>query len=583
MAAVRVAPERVTMAAASEDRRRRWGAPLCAFLLPIVLLAPFANKAYHLDDPLSLWTAQHILQDPIRFFDYPLNWTGVEGPAYLVIKNPPLSMYYMAAIGAIFGWGEVPMHLAFLLPSAFASLGTYFVARRFCRQPLLASAAATLTPAVLISSSTVMTTVTMLAFYLWAIETWLRGLDSSRARWFFISAALMTASALSQYFGASTVPLMLAYTLLKRHKPGAWLLALAIPVVALLDYEAITRYLFGVGLFFDAGSYASLYRSSEQTPAWFRLLAGLVYTGGCVWTAFWFTPLYGRRVALAVVSLTGASVVLGWFLFESLLSGSAREGDEISRWSVSLHFGVFVVAGALGLGLALYDLWRERSPESVLLALWIFGAFAFAAIFNWTINARSLLGMAAPAAILAVRHLDRVRAVPLRSWVQWLPIAPMAALALVLVYADFTIANAGRAAARQLYQTLPAEAGRNVYMGHWGFQYYMQQGNARQFNLEGTQLSVGDMLILPDNNMRPFAVPEIYSHKYAYGFDVFPWASTWNFHVGAAYYSNTWGPFPYVLGHTTPERYAALVIDRDQLLKDPKLETLTEEDLVQPR
>ncbi len=307
MAADRVAPGRVTMPAASEGRRRAWAAPLFAFALPILLLAPFAGKAYHLDDPLSLWTAQHILQDPVGFFDYPLNWTGVEGPAYLVIKNPPLSMYYMAAVGGLFGWGEVPMHLAFLLPSAFASLGTYFVARRFCRQPLLASVAATLTPAVLVSSSNVMTTVTMLAFYLWAIETWLRGLDSRRVRWFFFSAALMSASALSQYFGASAVPLMLAYTLLKRHKPGAWLLALAIPVVALLDYEAITRRLFGVGLFLDAGRYASLYRASEQTPEWFRLLAGLVYTGGCVWTALWFTPFYGRRTALGVAVFAAAA------------------------------------------------------------------------------------------------------------------------------------------------------------------------------------------------------------------------------------------------------------------------------------
>jgi len=580
MAADRVTSGRVTTAAVSEGWRREWAAPLFAFVLPILLLAPFAGKAYHLDDPLSLWTAKHILQDPIRFFDYPLNWTGVEGPAYLVIKNPPLSMYYMAAVGACFGWGEVPMHLAFLLPSAFASLGTYYVARRFCGQPLLASVAATLTPAVLISSSNVMTTVTMLAFYLWAVETWLRGLDSGRVRWYFTSAALMTASALSTYFGASTVPLLLAYTVLKRQKPGVWLLALAIPIVALCDYEAITRHLFGVGLFLDAGSYASLYRAGEQTPAWIRLLTGLVYTGGCVWTAFWFVPFYGRRTTLGVALLGIAAAVLGWMLFETLLSASAREGDEIARASAAAHFGVFVAAGALCLGLALYDLWRERSPESALLALWVFGAFAFAAIFNWTINARSLLGMAAPAAILAVRQLDRVQVIPRRLWLRWLPIAPMSAVAMTLVYADYTIANAGRSAARDLYEKMPQGAGRNVYMGHWGFQYYMQQGNARQFDLRGTPLGVGDMLILPDNNMRPFPVGEIYSHQYTAGFDVFPWASTWNYHDGAAYYSNTWGPFPYVFGRSTIERYAALVIDRDTVLKDPKLDTLTEDDFV---
>jgi 4-amino-4-deoxy-L-arabinose transferase-like glycosyltransferase len=554
--------------------------PLCAAALPVLLLAPFANKAYHLDDPLSLWTAKNILQHPLRFFDYPVNWTGVEGPAYLVIKNPPLSMYYMAAVGAVFGWGEVPMHLAFLLPAALASLGTYYVARRFCREPMLACAAATLTPAVLVSSSTVMTTVTMLALYVWAIETWLRGLERGRDRWFFVSAALMSASALAQYFGASAAPLLLAYTLLKRPKPGWWIFALALPAVLLLGYEWLTRQLFGVGLFLEAGNYASIYRASEHTPSWLRLLIGLGYTGGCVWTAFWFTPLYGRRLTIALAALIVVGAAGGWFLYASLLQTAAREGGELPRASLAAHFGVFVAAGALVLGLALYDLWRERSPESVLLVLWVFGAFAFASIFNWTINARSLLGMAAPAAILAVRHLERVR--PLasgRPWLRWMPIAPMAVVALSLVYADFTIANGARNAAWHFNHKMPPGTGRKIFFGHWGLQYYMQQGGAQPFDLRGTHLAPGDVLILPDNNMRPFPVPEIYSHVYPITFKVFPWASTWNYHIGAAYYSGTWGPLPYVFGPAPTENYVGLLINRERDLKDPKLETLTAGDV----
>ncbi len=572
------------MAQAGSARLKAWGVPFCAAILPVLLLAPFANKAYHLDDPLSLWTAKHILEDPLRFFDYPVNWTGVEGAAYLVIKNPPLSMYYMAAVGAIFGWGETPMHLAFLLPAAMASLGTYYVARRFCREPMLACAAATLTPAVMVSSSTVMTTVTMLALYVWAIETWLRGLDTKRDRWFFVSAALMSASALSQYFGASTVSLLLAFTLLKRPRPGAWIIALALPVVVLLGYEWLTRQLFGVGLFFEAGNYASLYRASEQTPFALRLLSGLAYTGGCIWIAFWFAPLYGRRALIGLVALIVLSAAAGWFLHEALLEAAERQGSELPRATLAAHFGVFVAAGALVLGLALCDLWRERSPESVLLLLWVFGAFAFAAVFNWTINARSLLGMAAPAAILAVRQLERAR--PLESarrWLRWLPIAPMAVFALTLVYADFTIANSARNAARHFNREMPMGAGQKVFLGHWGFQYYMQQGGAKPIDLSGTQVGPGDALILPDNNMQSLVVPEIYSHRYPLEFKVFPWASTWNYHIGAAYYSGTWGPLPYVFGPAPSEKYVALLVDRAHELKDPKLEALTSGDLPERR
>lgn len=561
-----------------------WAAPVCAFVLPILLLAPFANKAYHLDDPLTLWTAQQIQKDPLRFFDYDMNWTGVEGKAYLVIKNPPLAMYYAAFVASVIGWGETGLHLAFLLPAAFASLGTYFVARRFCAQPLLACLAALFTPAVLISSSNVMTTVTMLAFYLWAVECWLRAIDRKSTPLFFLSGALMAASALSQYFGASTVPLLLAYTLIKRTRPGAWIAALAIPIAVILLYEFLTRRLFGIGLFFEAGNYASLYRASEDTPLVVRMLIGVMYTGGCIWIAFWFTPLYGRRLCIGTLVAIALAVLGGWFLHGTLVESATRVGTDLPRISAAIHFGLFAVAGALTLSLAAYDLYRARDSGAVLLFLWVFGAFAFAAVYNWTVNARSLLGMAAPAAILAVRQLERVRPASAPPWRAWLPIAPMAVVALVLVYADATIANAGRAAARHLMHEMPpAATGRTLYFGHWGFQYYMQRDGAEHVDLNGTQLDPGDVLVVPDNNMVAVTVPEIYSHRYPVDIPVFPWASTWNFHIGAAYYSNTWGPFPYLFTRAPAERYVALLIDRAHYLKDPRLENLTPEDVFGPQ
>jgi len=193
-------------------RRRAHIEALLAFVVPILLLAPFANKAYHIDDPLSLWTAQHILQDPIRFFDYEVNWTGVPGSASIIIKNPPLAMYYMALVGAVAGWGEAPMHLAFFLFAGLTGFGAYLLARRFCSDPLLAAGIAVLSPAVLVSASNVMTTIAMVALYVLAIEAWLRALDTNRAAWYVAAASLIIASTLAKYFGISAVPLLFAYT-----------------------------------------------------------------------------------------------------------------------------------------------------------------------------------------------------------------------------------------------------------------------------------------------------------------------------------------------------------------------------------
>ena len=92
---------------------------LC-FLLIIVIacLIPFCNKAFHIDDPLFIWTAKHILVNPIDFYGFSINWYGWEMPLYQVTKNPPLGSYYIALASLPFGFGEIP----FILPFSFQRL-----------------------------------------------------------------------------------------------------------------------------------------------------------------------------------------------------------------------------------------------------------------------------------------------------------------------------------------------------------------------------------------------------------------------------------------------------------------------------
>ena len=67
------------------------------------------------------------------------------------------------------------------------------------------------------------------------------------------------------------------------------------------------------------------------------------------------------------------------------------------------------MAGGLSvLAMALVDWWKRRTPESLLLALWVLGTFVFAAFLNWTINARSVLPLIPASGILIARRLDEL-------------------------------------------------------------------------------------------------------------------------------------------------------------------------------
>src|SRR6476660_6181476 len=174
----------------------------------IAALAPFLNKAFHIDDPLFLWMAQQIAHQPGDPYGFAVNWYVSNQPIFSIMQNPPLSSYYIALLASFFGWSEPAMHGAFLVPAIAAVLGTFFLARRLCNSPLLAALLLLFTPVFLVSATGVMCDVWLLALWVWSVESWLRGLERHSYRFLLLASVLAAAAALTKYFGASLVPLL---------------------------------------------------------------------------------------------------------------------------------------------------------------------------------------------------------------------------------------------------------------------------------------------------------------------------------------------------------------------------------------
>jgi hypothetical protein len=144
-----------------------------------------------------------------------------------------------------------------------------------------------------------------------------------------------------------------------------------------------------------------------------------------------------------------------------------------------------LVVGVLLLVLAA-ESWRRRpDAQSALLGLWLVGTIVFTAFFNWTVAARVLLPAVFPAALLVVRAADdrpSPRAGP--AALGWAAL-PVAGLSLVLALADMHHANASRTYARttaRVFAPAAADPGardRVAFLGHWGFQHYMEREGSR--------------------------------------------------------------------------------------------------------
>ena len=525
--------------------------------LTVLALVPFAGKAFHIDDPLFLWAAQHIRVAPQDPYGFIVNWYGVSNRMSDVTKNPPLTSYYIAAISSMFGSGEWALHLAFLIPAIAVVLGTYLLACRWCAQPFLATLFTLITPVFLVSSSTIMCDTMMLALWVFAIHFWLTGLERRSGVRLALSGLLVALCALTKYFGMTLIPLLLLYSILKQRRVRWHTAYLLIPAIILGGYQWVTYHLYGRGLLLDAASYASEMSSPWGKRSLGKLLIGMAFTGGClglVWV-FALRPWQLRRLlAGAAVAGTIMTVVAG----AGGIEGHAVVGEGGNLWWTAALLGVFAAGGLSVIALAITGSAKWRDPETQLLGLWVLGTFVFASMVNWTTNGRSILPMVPAAGILILRHMEQAGRGAKRpgAWQTAAGVACAAALALGVAWADTAYANSARQAARVIDGKYRDMTKRLMFEGHWGFQYYMEALGAHAIDAKKYELTPGDIIVIPEKNTSVIPLPrswvtllerlEVPSSR---------WIATMRVDLGAGFYADTFGPLPYAIGAVPTECY----------------------------
>lgn len=539
----------------------RWP-QLALALLTVLCLLPFSGKPFHIDDPIFVWTAQHISKHPLDFYGFAATWWSRATPMWQIQQNPPLAAYYMALIGLLAGWSERALHLGFIVPAVVVVLTTYHVARRFTRRAWIAAAVTLVAPGFLVSATGLMCDVSMLALWLLAIIFWLKGLDPQpQPAYLTIAAFLIAACALTKYFGISLVPLLFVYTLVRQRSFRGWIAYLAIPLVILGGYEFYTYKLYGYGLLSLAAGSPSIRRLGATTitvvrrtyfrpaEAPLRCVVGLAFAGGCVLPGLTFVPLLWSRRQILWGGLVSGLFALAFF-FGWIHLGDTWLHAHRGRISVQLFF--YVAGGLSILSLAVADFWKRRDA-ALLLGLWIFGTMLFAVVVNWDVNARTVMPMIPAVAILLARRVEGIQ----RWQVAILPASLIvsAAISLWVAAGDMALANTARAGARYAREKTREDSAAVWFEGRWGFEYYMQQFGARPVEPEADQCHFGDLVVIPKYNTAQFPFPLKTTQEETVGFNIHTWVTPMNPDAGAGFYFSGWGPLPFVFGPVPTEEY----------------------------
>lgn len=529
------------------------------FLLGLLAccLVPFLNKAFHIDDPIFIGMAKHIQAHPFDYYGFYMQFSPP------VITNPPLIAYLIAVPGTLFGYSEFAIHTFFILPAMIVVLGTWLLALDMSADPFIASLATICTPVFILSSTTIMCDVPMLACWVLAIYFWRRGLKQGKAKLLAVSSLMITLCIFIKYMGICIIPLLIAYTIFEKRKISWCLLYLLLPIVTIFIFDQLTYYKYGLHQISFIESWSSYNKNLNYINVGTRFITALSFLGGCILVHFLY--YISKIKCLHLIILFSLIVFVLLVMLENRFFDSFPvAGADGINWEFVAQLLIFVTVGVSFLHLTLLDFINNRDSDALLLFLWVLGVFSFAVFINWCVNGRTILPIVPAVGLLLARYCRTTRSV---AWgTLYGSLIFSLCIALAVTATDTSYANSARMAAREIQQTTKSRLGYKWYEGHWGFEHYLLvSGDFALLDYEKPNLKKGDTVIVPgiNTNTKP-----LFKHlafvREVYRFDVSGLFSTMGLQKGAGFYADVTGPLPYALG-SSPEYYFEyeIIVDKN--------------------
>jgi hypothetical protein len=458
--------------------------PYCILtLLCLAVYAPFSNKAFHIDSPVTVYVTQQLLVNPInpplgRFGALLAPWNHTALPStsvYYITPHPPLIQFYLLPFMALFGasehalnWAMFPFYLFSVL--IFFKLATVMIARWRFEATLLFL----LCPVVLVNGQNVMLDLPLGAFCMAAFYCLFRSDRLRDAAWagFFASLACLT-----KFTGGTVVISAFCFFTLTRSwkRLAVFLIPFALLYGAWTLHNAIV--LGKIALISNGHAH---YVIGDLR---YRLERLVSYFGGTI--AFPLFPLAFGLIIKKYRAVTNVSFVLASVWSAALI--------------VHLHYsmyaaGFYALCAASGLVLILIVLQSAipSTPRSVALAahfiLQIVGG-----LFLTLYASRYMLPMVFLGVFACVQLIDRLpEAVP-RRLVWGIVIAVSALVSIALSRSDYQLVDAERRIAVDVRETFPRD--RIWFSGRLGYLYYMDKAGCMSLTVPHDSIRSGDLLV----------------------------------------------------------------------------------------
>jgi hypothetical protein len=512
-------------------------------LIAAILLLPFLNTPFTIDDPIYLNEARHVLADPLHPQAFDIVWSADFRLRASQILPGGIAAPYLLIPTAIAGYTEWAGHATELILLLAAIVVTAKTALRLGLDRDQARIAALLTatcPAVVPMAATVMPDIAALAFAIFGMERILIWSDVWRSgrNW-------------HQAIAAACVLTLAALT--RTHT----LLLLAPAAVLLLD--GITR---------DEirASFQSFFRRFLPlllVPVLFlaasRIAADPAPEGENILTLMLTVP-----GGLRLVAQNGFAFLAHWVLVVPLtIPRLILRFRAIRLWqflaALSAAFLLSLRAGwvafpAVATILVFLDILQDalRRRDRIQLALWLWLLLAIPVVIYIQLPSKYLLPSVPAAAILIGRQTRRDSL----RWLMPVTATAGAVLSLLILLGIRDLANIQRRAVDELIVPRIREGDRVWFAGHWGFQWYAELNPAMPLTFDPPFPLPGDVIVASQIDASRIARdPAGRKILRRVTYPSAPPGRIMDMSAGAGYFSSAYGYLPWVWGSGDASRF----------------------------
>ncbi len=522
---------------------------LLILFVPLLLAAPFLNRAYFVDDHFFIEIAKWIRDNPTCPYDFPTE--GIAPNAALSgkdlslrIVNPLLHHYYLAGLlkirealpGRSDDGEERFLRLGCVLLTCLSALMTFELARRWLEHPLAATVLTLVTPVHWLTSYSLLIDSTMAFFFLSALFSFVRATEDDSIAWSGVAGLSLGAALLTKYTAVLLAPMFVAWLALNRKKNlqlKLLMLPASVSAIMLFGYLAMTRSVYGAN---------HLLASSCET------LHGFTFGKTAVLLAF----LAGGTIAPLVVWFAAdRRYVLAFGLIFAVLAAFFRgphggfSGEEAILFALWISTSLLLIVLFLGR-------WRSwNRPSDHFIFTWLILFLTMMIVVMQWVAVRYYM-IAAPALVFLCTRLVEVEFAQRATRILSATIAVTFVFGLSLAYADYCQAESSRFIVR----ALTGQPAGHYFSEDFTMTYLLRQG-WKPVN-DPLKLSVGELVVATSVTLPihwflrthpPVRLAASYEDSSHFPVKVMDASS------GAGFYASAWGPLPFTFSTGPWERF----------------------------